>query len=199
VGNAIEPFPVPARPPANLLTLVAIGRLSAEKGHRYLLTAVNLLRQIRPELRFRVVLVGDGPERARLQRQTADLGIADLVEFAGHESDPLPYYAAADVFVLPSLTEGSPLALLEAMMARVPVIATRVGGIPETVTDERSALLVPAEDAPALAKAMERLLTDRALAAHLEANAYQDVTTRHTPEAYATALVELYRALLLRS
>jgi glycosyltransferase involved in cell wall biosynthesis len=197
LGNAIEPFSVPARQPHDVATVVAIGRLSAEKGHRYLLDAASLVRKARPELRVRVILVGDGPERARLQQKAAGLGISDSVEFAGHQADPMPYYAAADVFVLPSLTEGSPLALLEAMMARVPVIATAAGGIPETVTNERSALLVPSADPQALAIAIERLLTDSALAARLRDHAYRDVTTLHTPDAYAKALLNIYRGLLI--
>jgi glycosyltransferase involved in cell wall biosynthesis len=124
------------------------------------------------------------------------LGLDNVVEFVGHQSDPLPFYEAANAFVLPSLTEGSPLALLEAMMARVPISASAVGGVPETVSDESSALLVPSQDPSALATAMQRLVSDHDLGKRLSAAAHHLVATRHTPESYARTLLSLYQSLL---
>ena len=198
VANAIEPFPAEAHARTAIGTILSIGRLSAEKGHRYLIAAADLLRRARTDLSFEIVMVGDGPERARLTAQAAELRLNDAVRFAGQQSDPLPFYAAADAFVLPSLTEGSPLVLLEAMMARAPVVASKVGGIPETVADEESALLVPPADSAALARALERVLTDAPLAVRLRENALAAVTTRHTPEAYTATLLRLYRDVLAR-
>ena len=101
----------------------------------------------------------------------------------------------ADVFVLPSLSEGSPNALLEAMACGLPIVATRVGGVPEIAVDGETALLVPPEDPVALARAIDRLLRDRALAARLGSAARATVLTRYTPELRATTLSGLYASL----
>lgn len=205
VPNAIQPFAPPAPEEAarlrtalqiapNAFLFVSIGRLSAEKGHRYLVQAAA---QGRGQA-WAVLLVGDGPERAALEAQASSLGLQPFVKFAGHRPDPLPYYAVADAFVLPSLSEGSPLVLLEAMLARVPVIASQVGGIPETVENERSALLVPPQDPDSLAQAMLRMAADPALRERIRTQAFTDVQTRHTPDAYTSQVMELYRSLLRR-
>ena len=101
----------------------------------------------------------------------------------------------ADVFVLPSLSEGSPNALLEAMACGLPIVATRVGGVPEIAVDGETALLVPPEDPVALARAIDRLLRDRPLAARLGSAARAAVLTRYTPELRATTLSGLYASL----
>jgi glycosyltransferase involved in cell wall biosynthesis len=176
--------------------LLAIGRLSREKGHVHLIQAAHLLRRNRPALDFQILLVGDGPERAALEAQTAQLGLQDRVRFTGHQHDPLPFYALADMFVLPSLSEGSPNVLLEAMMVGTPIVATAVGGVPDTVRDGRSAMLVPAADPAALANSIGRLMDDPALAESLKENARADVRERHSPQAYCTALTGIYRELL---
>jgi glycosyltransferase involved in cell wall biosynthesis len=177
-------------------SILSIGRLSAEKGHRYLIDALAYLRQKYAGIDATLGLVGDGPERTNLERQAFARGLADRVIFAGHQADTSPFYPGAEVFVLPSLTEGSPLVLLEAMLARTPIVATSVGGVPETVCNERSALLVPPQQPEALGDAIARLLMDKNLAAKLAANAYDIVTQRHTPEAYCNSLVSIYRNLV---
>ncbi len=176
--------------------VIAIGRFSKEKGHRHLIEAMHLLRRTRPEIDAQLVLVGDGPERARLETQANSLGLHDWVRFTGHQKDPLPFYELASVFVLPSLTEGSPNVLLEAMMARTPVVASAVGGVPEMVQDGRSALLVRAGDPAALAESIANLLADPALAGTLAQNAHIDVLAQHSPQAYCASLLEIYRELL---
>jgi glycosyltransferase involved in cell wall biosynthesis len=100
------------------------------------------------------------------------------------------------MFVLPSLSEGSPNVLLEAMMVGTPIVATAVGGVPDTVRDGRSAMLVPAADPAALANSIGRLMDDPALAESLKENARADVRERHSPQAYCTALTGIYRELL---
>jgi glycosyltransferase involved in cell wall biosynthesis len=176
--------------------LLVIGRLSREKGHTYLIQAASLLRQSRPELDFQILLVGDGPERASLEAQTGDFGLKDRVRFTGHQHDPFPMYALADMLVLPSLSEGSPNVLLEAMTAEVPIVATAVGGVPEMVENGRSALLTPPANPVALADSIAKLMDDPALAQSLKENARRDVQERHSPEAYYSALTEIYRELL---
>jgi glycosyltransferase involved in cell wall biosynthesis len=101
----------------------------------------------------------------------------------------------ANVFVLPSLSEGSPNALLEAMACGLPVVATRVGGVPEIATDGATALLVPPKDPLSLARAIDRLLDDVDLGAALGTAARRAVLSRHTPEQRAATLSGLYAAL----
>jgi len=176
--------------------LLVIGRLSREKGHTYLIQAAHLLRQKRPELDFQILLVGDGPERPSLEAQVSSFGLQDRVRFTGHLHDPSPMYALADMFVLPSLSEGSPNVLLEAMTAEVPIVATAVGGVPEMVESGRSALLTPPANAAALADSIAKLMDDPPLAKSLKEKARIDVQERHSPEAYYSALTQIYRELL---
>lgn len=174
--------------------VLAVGRLSSEKNHAGLLAAFAALRRQTDLGDLRLVLVGDGPDRARLQAQAA--GLADTVVFAGQRRDVQRFYALAQVFVLPSYSEGSPLVLLEALQAGCPVVATAVGGIPETVTNERSALLVPALPHPqALSAAVARVLREADLRARLVAGGAQ-VLRHHTIDAYSGELLRIYREML---
>lgn len=172
--------------------VLAVGRLSKEKAHVDLLAAFSRLRASNPEAKARLIIVGDGPERGRLETAADSFGCKESVVFAGQVSDVRPFYAAADVFVLPSHSEGSPNVLLEAMAAEIPVVATKVGGVPEMVEDNVSALLVQANDPPTLAAAIARVLTEDDLAQRLTANASTLVATRYTPENYVRSLTEIY-------
>ena len=104
--------------------VLAIGRLSREKAHTDLLSAFKLARDKHPQLKSKLVIVGDGPERAKLVATARSYAFESEVTFAGQQSEVLPYFSIADVFVLPSHSEGSPNVLLEAMAAGVPIIAT---------------------------------------------------------------------------
>ena len=106
------------------------------------------------------------------------------------------FYAAADVFALPSHSEGSPNVLLEAMAANLPIVATTVGGVPEIVENNESALLVPANDPSALASAIVSLLADKNLAERLTRNSAALIANRFAPENYVRALVEIYRDVI---
>jgi len=176
--------------------VLSIGRLSSEKAHLDLVLAFNLLREINPNFRSKLIIVGDGPERGRLDETVRSFGLADSVRFAGQIRNVLPLYDAADVFALPSHSEGSPFVLLEAMAAKVPIVATAVGGVPEMVTDEESALLSPPGNPHALAAAIARVLGDSQLAKRLTANAYALVTSTFAPETQVRSLIELYRSIL---
>lgn len=204
IPNAIEP----ARPlrdgeleewktrckmTANEPILTVIGRLSHEKGHHILLDALSRLRD-RP---WRLLAAGDGISREKLQAQAAANGIEKRVEWLGLLPDVRPLYALTTVFVLPSLSEGSPNVLLEAMAAGAPAVAAAVGGVPETVTDGESALVVPPGDPAALAAAIARLLDDPALAARLAA-AGRERAAAFTPEAYMQRLGAVYSRVLGR-
>jgi glycosyltransferase involved in cell wall biosynthesis len=171
--------------------ILIVGRLSREKDHLTLLDAVREL----PEPTH-LVIVGEGTERARIEQHIRATGREKDVTLTGQVPTAEPYYAFADVAVLSSRSEGSPNALLEAMSAGVPVVATAVGGIPEIVTNEQSALLVPPGDKDAMKAAIARLLRDSELRKRLALHARDAVETRHSPEGRASALCGIYRNLL---
>ncbi|MFL6283832.1 MAG: glycosyltransferase [Pyrinomonadaceae bacterium] len=176
--------------------ILAVGRLSREKGHVGLVHALEHLRRDARATKLKLVVVGEGPERERVEAAALSLGLGACVVFAGHTSDVRPFYALADVLALPSHSEGSPLVLLEAMAACVPVVATAVGGVPEVATDGETALLVPPHDPSAMAFALARVLSDATLARSLADKAAAHVAERFSPEARARALLRIYGALV---
>ncbi len=145
------------------LRLLSVGSLQAYKGHRFLVEACARLRARGQAFHCRIV--GGGGLEKRLRRQIASLGLGAMVELAGvaTESEVTAAMAAADVFVLPSIVapsgqmEGIPVALMEAMAAGLPAVASRLSGIPELIADGQDGLLVPPGDAEALARAVARL------------------------------------------
>lgn len=134
------------------------GRLVHSKGVDLLLHAAALLPA--PP---RLLVVGDGPERPVLERLVEALGLRRQVRFTGFRRDARHLLDRVDLLVVPSRSDGTPLAVSEALLAGVPVIAARLGGIPEQITDGREGLLVPPADPPALAAAIARLLADPSL------------------------------------
>jgi glycosyltransferase involved in cell wall biosynthesis len=175
----------PSRP-----VVLAVGRLAPQKGLATLLAAAALWRDLRPEPRL--AIAGQGPLDARLRRQAAALGVT--ADFLGSRPDVPALLESAAVFVLPSVWEGQPLILQEALRAGVPVVATRVGGIPE-ITGEDAALLVPPGDPDRLAAAVRAVLADPALAARLRAAARH--RARRLPgedDAVSAALAEYRQA-----
>jgi sugar transferase (PEP-CTERM/EpsH1 system associated) len=146
--------------PLDAPLLGSVGRLHPQKGLADLLVA---FAQVREHIPFaRLLLVGDGALRAELEAQACALGVSDAVIFAGTRPDVAEILAALDVFVLSSLWEGMPNAVMEAMAAGLPVVATAVGGVPELVVDGVTGLLVPPRDADGLSEAMCCLLRDPA-------------------------------------
>jgi glycosyltransferase involved in cell wall biosynthesis len=139
--------------------------------------------------------VGDGIERNNIERAAAAAGVLEHIVFAGHRRDVHPFYAMADIFVLPSHSEGSPNVLLEAMAAGLPSVATAVGGVPETVQDRRTALVVPPREPERLARAIAELVERPDLARTLAAAASADVIQRFSPEAYQRSIVSVYERL----
>ena len=160
VHCGIEPERYTTPPAHDGQHLLFVGRLAGVKGVPILLDAVAALRDRHPGLRL--TLIGDGPERALLEAKARDLGLADTVSFVGYKSQAEVAQALAetDVFVLPSFAEGVPVVLMEAMAARVPVVTTRIAGVPELVEDGVSGLLVPPGDTGALCTALETVLAD---------------------------------------
>lgn len=171
-----------------------VGRLSREKDHIALVRAV---RSVIERREVQLVIVGEGPERGAIETEVRALGLGAYVTLTGQRTSAEPFYGIAAVAVLSSRSEGSPNALLEAMAAGVPAIATRVGGIPEIVEDGTSALLVPAGDAAALAKAMLRILVDEpGLGEALARKARSLALERHTPAERARRLSGIYHSLI---
>jgi len=141
-----------------------------------------------------LVVVGDGPERGALEQRSAALGLSDSVLFAGQRANVAPYYGIADLFVLPSHSEGSPNVLLEAMAAGLPIVSTGVGGAVELVSDGDTALVVGCRDPRAMSLAIGRLLADPELARCL-GTAARLASRLYGPEAYAASLVQIYQAV----
>jgi L-malate glycosyltransferase len=173
--------------------ILSVGRLSEEKGHANLIDAYRLVRKRLGLSDLRLVLVGDGGEADKLRAVSEDLG--DRVLFTGHVADPWPYYCMADVFALPSYSEGSPLALFEAMAAGLPIVASNVGGIPETLGDATAALLVTAGAVDDLACALERILRDADLANLLSRGA-RAAALKFSPEEYTETRLRIYESVL---
>jgi glycosyltransferase involved in cell wall biosynthesis len=134
-----------------------VGRLSPEKGQLCFLRALDLVRLEFPQVVG--LLVGDGQDRAMLEAEAKELGLDKAVFFAGHTGCVGDFYRAMDVLVMPSLSEGMPNVALEAMMFAKPVVASRIGGVPEVVVDGETGFMAKAGDADALALALMRMLT----------------------------------------
>ena len=139
--------------------IICVARLDAPKDHALLLDALAMLE----DLPWVLELIGDGPLTQDVQQKARDLGLADRVEFSGLCNDVPTRLAASDVFVLASDWEGLPLSILEAMRAGLPVVASDVGGVSESVTDDVTGFLVPKGEKAILANRLRRLLADTAL------------------------------------
>jgi glycosyltransferase involved in cell wall biosynthesis len=176
--------------------LLVVGRLSREKDHVTLLRAVHALGNAAPPFRLRIVVVGDGPERSAILEAAGALGLSGSLLLTGHVASAAPYFGIADVAVLCSRSEGSPNALLEAMAASVPIVATAVGGIPEMVSHQRNGLLIPPADPAALAAALRSVLGDPTLGRDLAECARQTLASRFAPAARARRILDCYSTIL---
>lgn len=179
-------------PRTPLVGLVA--RLVPIKGVDLFLRAASLVRERIPDVRF--LVVGDGPEREALEDQAAALGLEDAVRFLGWRHDLPALYADLDLLALSSRNEGTPLCLLEAMAAGVPVVAAGVGGVPDLVQDRVTGRLTPPKDAGALASAMAEVLADRAGAQALAATARAAVFPKHDAKTLIATVRVCYTRLL---
>ncbi len=179
--------------PTNAPIIGTITRFHPVKGNQYLMEAASSVLKEFPEALF--VLVGDGPLRGELEEQTRRLGIKDWVQFLGFRQDVAEILAAIDIKVLSSLSEGLPNALIEAKAAGCAIVATRVGGVPEIVTDGHTGLLVPSGDPEALADRIIYLLKNPAERRRLGEAARKD-SRRHDIRSYVAKLEKLYEELV---
>lgn len=189
--RAATPAPVPSSA-SEPWTVVWLGRFVRVKDVPLLLEAFA-----RCPAAMRLVLLGDGPERLRCLRLARALGVESRTTFAGVVADPQPWLRRAAVVALSSSSEGTPLALLEAMSMGLPVVAPAVGGIPDIVEHEHTGLLFPAGDAGALAAHLGRLFEDGEWARGLGAAAAIDVAGRYSPARAARETADLYERVLL--
>jgi len=170
--------------------VLTVARLDRQKGHRCLLEAAAAV----PNALF--VFAGDGAERASLEREARGRGVAERVRFLGHRDDVPNLLASCDLFVLPSLHEGLPLAVLEAMAAGKPVVATGIGGTDEAVVDGETGLLVPPSNPDALAGAIRRVLGDDALGRRLGAAGRARASACFSSAAMVAQVAGVYDELL---
>ncbi len=172
------------------MLILSMARLAPDKGLEYLIAAAAIL--VRTERQFRIVIAGDGPVRARLEELARNLGIADWVNFLGFREDVSDLLAACDLVVLPSLREGLSIALLEAMAAGKPIIATSIGSHRELACQAEIARLVPPADAAALCEAILQVREDAALRNSLGSTARILFESHYTEERMLNAYKQLY-------
>lgn len=170
-----------------------IARLTEQKAHAVLFDAMARTAGLAD---LQLLVVGDGELNDHLRARAEALGLNARLRFLGARRDLGNLLQASDIFVMPSLWEGLPLSMVLAMGARLPVVATRVAGIPEIVHDEQTGLLVPPGDSAALGAALARLRTDAGLRARLGAAAAEFVRPRFGTDGYVAAVTQLYDRLL---
>lgn len=154
-----------------VMTLITVGRLSKEKNQQMLIQAFYEVKKVK--FGVRLVIVGDGVERKRLEEKVHSLELDDSVTFVGNVTDVENYLCNADIFLLSSLYEGIPLAILEAMAAKLPIIATNVGGIKDIVTN--NGILVPSENIEEMKKAILKLVENPKLIKEMGLNSLLNV------------------------
>lgn len=182
------------KPEGNII--LSIGRLVKAKGFEYLIDAVNLLKF--KGKRFHLMIIGDGPDKQLLQNKIKEHGLNNNIEII--PSMPRyklnKFYNLCDIFVLPSLSEGVSVAVLEALACKNAVITTPVGGMCDIVIDNQTGLIVPQKNTSALANAIEKLLNDRKLALRLAENGYRLVKENFTPLKSAKRMQNIYCKVL---
>jgi len=199
-GSDLTRFAHPHHPPANFKEsmgfgpddplMLVVGRLEVQKGHEVLLRAMPEIRRRYP--RVRLVCVGEGSLRSRLESQAQSLGIQDSVRFVGYWPDIRDWLAVADLSVLPSFHEGMPVTPVESLAAGCPVVATAVDGTPEVVVHEKTGLTVPPGNARALAEAVCHLLDSPDLRGQLASKGHEWVLGRFSSSRMVERIQDLY-------
>jgi glycosyltransferase involved in cell wall biosynthesis len=203
IPNPVE-TPLPARTRAQVraeigaaegdVVVLSVGRLDVQKGYVYLVAAAAELRKSNARAMF--VIAGEGSARGELEKAISDASLGARFKLLGWRADAADLYAAADAFVLPSLWEGMSNALLEAMAAGLPAIATDVEGSGEIIENGRTGILVPPGDSHALAGALAGLLRDETVRKRIASEGQRHVLEHHCVEGFVDAHEQLYRRLL---
>jgi glycosyltransferase involved in cell wall biosynthesis len=189
-----EPAWFGSSPDAKQKTVGIVARLDLQKGFEYLLQAIAGLTSTHPDLRL--VIVGEGPDQGAIQSMADRLNLIPRIVFAGQRGDMANVYAGFHIFVLPSLNEGLPMTVLEAMASSRPVIASKVGAIPTVVRDGETGLLVDPKDVVGLRAALDRLLSDPALSSRLATQGHDWVRQHFTSDAMAENYLRMYESVL---
>ncbi|GGZ09092.1 TIGR03088 family PEP-CTERM/XrtA system glycosyltransferase [Pseudoduganella plicata] len=201
-GIDAERFHPPAGPvaPRDTIVIGTVGRLQAVKDHATLIDAFALLRARIPDHagRLRLAIVGDGPLRQTLRDKVAAEGLQDAVWLPGARTDVADLLRGFDIFAMSSIAEGTPGSALEAMASGLPVVGTRVGGIPEVIADASTGLLVPASSPAAMAAALEQYVLAPELARRHGAAGRERVLRHYSMTAMVAAYQEMYDALCER-
>lgn len=181
--------------PADCIAIITVARLTSEKGHVHLVEAAKeTVTQFGGRLKF--IFVGDGSLRKALEKKACELGLDETILFLGLRDDVPELLAISDLFVLSSLYEAQGRVIVEAMAAGLPVIATRVGGVPDVVIDGETGLLVPAADPQALASAIINVLADREKAKQMGQAGRRRVDPEFSVETMVERIDMLYRKLI---
>jgi glycosyltransferase involved in cell wall biosynthesis len=183
--------------PADHVLVANVAHMADHKGQRYLIEAAPAVLAERPETTF--AIIGDGELRGELEALAGELGVAERFRFPGFRTDVPSLLKALDLFVMPSHMEGLGTSVLDAMAARVPVVGTEAGGMPESISDGETGLLCPIRDPGALAAAILRLLGDPELAARCVERARERVEAGFSRDSMVEGTLEVYRDLLSRS
>jgi glycosyltransferase involved in cell wall biosynthesis len=197
IANGIDPaslqgLPRPPELSPGEFNIVVVGRLEPVKGVEYAVRAMAQARLSRPA---RLHVIGDGPLRGDLERLAAELNVTDRVSFLGFRKDAPAFTAHADVLLMPSLHEGLPYTLLEAVAANTAVVASRVGGLAEVLEDGVTALLAPPENATSIAECLQRLAGDSDLGRQLARYANEKLMQRYGAARMGELYLDLYREL----
>jgi len=192
-GVPIPPLPQPVPDHGGRPLLITVGRLSLQKGYPVLLRAFARLLADYPEARL--WFVGDGEQRRELERLAQEMALLSSVEFLGFQEQPLEWLARAHLAVSPSLWEGLPIAVLEMMSARRPIVATSCRGTRDLLRDGVDAVLAPPGDAPALAEAMRAVLADWARARAMADNARERVESLYSEKLMVSRYLRLFDEL----
>jgi glycosyltransferase involved in cell wall biosynthesis len=175
--------------------VVYVGRLRPVKGVEYGIRSFAIAQQDNSNLRM--VLAGEGEQRTYLENLVTELGVADKVKFLGARKDLPDLLSAADSVIMPSMTEGFPRIALEAMAARKPIVATRVGGVPEAIIDQQTGILVQPKDVEAMASAIATLANNEELRTRLGNAGRTHTELNYSAETYVTRLDTLYQQLFV--
>lgn len=176
--------------PSGVPVIGCVGRLVKEKSHIVLLQALHLLKQ--KNVQFHAIMVGDGPERIKLEELSRVYEINELVTWTGYQSNVESWLAQFDIFVLASAWEGLPISILEAMASHLPVVATAVGGTPEAVVTNETGILVPPNDPEKLANALISLLRNPSLRLKMGTAGYTRVKECFSVECVVENIYQLY-------
>lgn len=176
------------------LLIGTVGRLSVEKNQKLLVEAAKKLCAREP--RLKVMIIGEGPEEADLKDMVRLAKLEEKIIFTGLISNVAPFYKVFDVFTLPSLTEGVPMTILEAMASKTPVVATRVGGIPQIIAHGQTGLLVNSNDVNGLCSALEELIMNSDLRKSMAESAFQFVRQEYSIERMVSLYHQIYQEAL---